>query len=598
MSRTAFLLVSITLAAPAFGCANTEEEPQPTTRVARAALDGPWLQGPKIVPDNLTDDDWFGTALTVDGDLAAFGARNATVYIRQRDQDGRGSWGELARRSGTSTFGQALSLDGDTLAIGSWNDGGTGAVFIHQRDEGGADNWGEVASITPPSVASGDQFGGSVALAGDVLVAGAAEAAGTGQAHIFMRDQGGADNWGQVAVLAGAATGDAFGQDVAIDGDLIAISAFRHDGVGVDSGAAYVYERNAGGADNWGEVAELAADDAAADIRFGYSVAVNGDLIAVGAQRGDGAEAQSGALYLFARDEGGADNWGQVTKITHPDGKSGDRFGESVATDGDLILVGAPRGDAATTDEGAAYLYGRDEGGADNWGMVAELTADDGESGDLFADEVAINGSVAVAGQIFDDDGGSNSGAAYVFESNDFPVAADDTAQTPEGTDVTIDVLANDSDPDDDPLTIDSVTTPSGGTASIDGDAILYTPDAGFSGDDSFDYTISDGRDGTATATVTVTVEPDEVDMGMADAGEEDMGTGPGQDMGTTTPNPDMGTSGNDAGGDDGDDGDTGDDGVDGGSESDGCGCAASGAGSVDGVLLLLAVLFIGRRRR
>ena len=90
------------------------------------------------------------------------------------------------------------------------------------------------------------------------------------------------------------------------------------------------------------------------------------------------------------------------------------------------------------------------------------------------------------------------------------PEATDDTALTDEDTPVDIDVLDNDSDPDGDPLTITAVTDPAHGTAEpIDSDTrIRYTPATNFFGDDTFDYTVSDGNGGTDTATVTVTVKP------------------------------------------------------------------------------------------
>jgi serine protease AprX len=87
------------------------------------------------------------------------------------------------------------------------------------------------------------------------------------------------------------------------------------------------------------------------------------------------------------------------------------------------------------------------------------------------------------------------------------PIAVDDAATTEEGTAVTIAVLANDSDPDGDALAVTSVDDPPNGSAVINGDGtVTYTPDAGFTGSDSFDYTISDGSGGTDTATVTVSV--------------------------------------------------------------------------------------------
>jgi len=85
------------------------------------------------------------------------------------------------------------------------------------------------------------------------------------------------------------------------------------------------------------------------------------------------------------------------------------------------------------------------------------------------------------------------------------PVAVDDSVTMDEDTSVLVDVLANDSDPDGDPLTIDSVTEPEHGTVTIEGDKVRYTPDKDYYGTDSFSYTATDGVD-TGTATVTVTV--------------------------------------------------------------------------------------------
>ncbi|HEX9638853.1 MAG TPA: S8 family serine peptidase, partial [Acidobacteriota bacterium] len=93
--------------------------------------------------------------------------------------------------------------------------------------------------------------------------------------------------------------------------------------------------------------------------------------------------------------------------------------------------------------------------------------------------------------------------------ANQAPLAADDSASTEADTPVLIDVLANDSDPDGDPLTVTGVTDPPNGSATNNGDGtVTYTPDPGFASppDDSFEYTISDGRGGSASAAVTVTV--------------------------------------------------------------------------------------------
>jgi hypothetical protein len=142
-------------------------------------------------------------------------------------------------------------------------------------------------------------------------------------------------------------------------------------------------------------------------------------------------------------------------------------------------------------------------------GSLAPLSSTTDESGGARATwtlgAVGTNTAGASAGVL---EGSPVAFTAEALSTNQPPVAQDDVATTPFATPVVIDVLANDSDPDGDPLTVESVTTPANGTATINGDqTVTYTPNSGFSGTDSFGYTISDGQGHTASATVTVTVQ-------------------------------------------------------------------------------------------
>lgn len=86
------------------------------------------------------------------------------------------------------------------------------------------------------------------------------------------------------------------------------------------------------------------------------------------------------------------------------------------------------------------------------------------------------------------------------------PQAQDDSATGAQDAPLTITVLVNDSDPNNDTIALESVSTPSHGSAAMDGTQIIYTPQSGYYGPDTFTYTISDGRGGSDTATVTVSV--------------------------------------------------------------------------------------------
>ena len=154
------------------------------------------------------------------------------------------------------------------------------------------------------------------------------------------------------------------------------------------------------------EVQKLLASDAQAGDAFGVGVAVSGDTAVVGA---NGEDAGAGAAYVFGRNQGGADNWGQVAKLTASDAGADDHFGVSVAISGDTAVVGADleaggAGDPLTF-AGAAYVFGRNQGGADNWGQVAKLTASDAQAVDLFGVSVAVSGDTAVVGARGEDAG-------------------------------------------------------------------------------------------------------------------------------------------------------------------------------------------------
>ena len=273
-------------------------------------------------------------------------------------------------------------------------------------------SWTQLKELTASDKASGDQFGISVAVDGDVAVAGASGwtfFSYRGSAYVFEKNAGGTENWGQVKELfaSDGVDNDQFGLSVALSGDTLVVSAFASNSY---QGAVYIFERNAGGVDNWGEVKKVVASDGAAGDYFGLSVALDGDTLVVGAVYGD---SNNGAAYVFERNAGGAENWGQVKKLVASDGVSGDEYGVSVGVSGDLILVGAfIHQVGANFGQGEAYLYGRNAGGAENWGEFKKLTASDGVAGDNLGVGVAVSGDWAVAGAASRNGG---FGAAYVF---------------------------------------------------------------------------------------------------------------------------------------------------------------------------------------
>src|SRR6266498_3433458 len=216
---------------------------------------------------------------------------------------------------------------------------------------------------------------------------------------------------------------DQFGFSVAVSGDTIVVGAVSDDiGANLNQGSAYVFVKPAGG---WSgaltENSKLIAADGALDDQFGFSVAVNGDTIVVGAHFDDiGANVSQGSAYVFVKPAGGwSGTLTQNAKLTASDGAAVDVFGGSVAISSDTIVVGAGLDDiGANGNQGSAYVFVKPAGGwSGELTQNAKLTASDGMTSDAFANTgVALSGDTIVAGTQSDDIGANvDQGSAYVF---------------------------------------------------------------------------------------------------------------------------------------------------------------------------------------
>jgi hypothetical protein len=392
----------------------------------------------KLTASDATDVDYFGWSVSISGDHAIVGAyfkdgagtNRGAAYVFSRNHGGTDNWGEVTKLTASDAadydnFGFSVSISGDYAIVGADSEDGAGtnrgAAYVFYRNHGGTDNWGEVTKLTASDAADDDYFGWSVSISGDHAIVGAKseDGAGTwrGAAYVFSRNQGGTDNWGEVTKLTASDTADNdwFGYSVSISGDYAIVGADSEDGAGTDRGAAYVFYRHQGGTDNWGEVTKLTASDAADYDNFGVSVSVSGDYAIVGADLEDGAGTARGAAYVFYRNHGGTDNWGEVTKLTASDTADTDLFGRSVSISGDYAIVGAYGENGAGADRGAAYVFYRNHGGTDNWGEVTKLTASDTANNDWFGFSVSISGDYAIVGAHYEDVAGTDRGAAYLY---------------------------------------------------------------------------------------------------------------------------------------------------------------------------------------
>jgi hypothetical protein len=254
-----------------------------------------------------------------------------------------------------------------------------------------------------------DFFGKSCCIDGDRLAVGAfaASTGRPGSVHVFELVNG---QWLQSARLQGSDSGggDELGNSVGISGDYVVSGAEYHDGpAGNNSGAAYVWRRGPDG--KWSQVQELMPNDSQSQDNFGEYVAIEGDVIVIGERFDETLGNNAGAAYVFER---GADGvWTQTAKLFGSAGKRNDLSADTLAIDGGRILMSSYRSDASGGHSGSAYLFEKLGG---TWTETAHLVANDG-AGEL-SRGVAIDGDRIVLGARLDSTMGDAAGAGYVFE--------------------------------------------------------------------------------------------------------------------------------------------------------------------------------------
>ncbi|HRJ07996.1 MAG TPA: choice-of-anchor D domain-containing protein [Prosthecobacter sp.] len=417
---------------------------------------GAWVQQAYLKASNTDSGDDFGVSVAIEGDTivvgaagersaatgvngneadnTAFQAGAAYVFIRQNGVWSQQAYLKASDTSASAHFGFAVAISGETVAVGAHGaasfGSSTGAVYVFTRS--GAVWSQEGGPLRPGSSGDGNDFGWSIALDGDLLVAGAPgddssipginqgsddDAEDAGAAYVFQRSGG---NWGEQAMLkaSNAESGDGFGRSVAISGGIVVVGAFNEDSAarGVngdqasngapDSGAAYVFALDGF---NWQQEAYLKASNTGDADRFGYSVAIHRDRLAVGAFREGGSGTgvdpldddgvnRAGAVYLFRRapsfapDQATNFSWVQNSYLKASNTDAFDSFGLSLALSEEHLIVGAPQEDSAATGvdgdgsdnsatiAGAAYIFALESRAIQVY-AGAELTADRVHSG-------------------------------------------------------------------------------------------------------------------------------------------------------------------------------------------------------------------------
>ena len=278
----------------------------------------------------------------------------------------------------------------------------SGAVYSYYLD---GSEWLDYDKLVASDGSSYDYFGSSVSIDGNYAIVGAYgdddKGYTSGSAYVFSRSGSEWDQQSKLMASDGSGS-DYFGYSVSISGDYAIVGAYQDDDNGNNSGSAYIFSWD--GTD-WVEQQKLTASDGYSNDYFGYTVSISGNYAIVGAYQDDDNGDNSGSAYIFSWD--GTD-WVQQQKLIASDVDRYDNSGCSVSIDGDYAIVGASR-----AGSGAAYVYHWD---GTTWSEQAKLSASDGAGLDMFGSSVSIEGDYVAIGAYGDDDNGSWSGSAYIFQ--------------------------------------------------------------------------------------------------------------------------------------------------------------------------------------
>lgn len=389
----------------------------------------------KLLPSDGQAHDEFGVSVGISGNTVVVGsiydddlggdAGSAYVFVEDN-----GVWTQQAKLMAKDArandyFGISVAIAGDRILVGAAeagnNNSHTGAVYVYERVN---KVWSLVQKLTPVGGTTNDYFGYAVALEGNVAVIGAPQADqvgfDSGAAFIYRHDGTQFVEEDRIWASTGGAFGF-FGGSVAISGSTVLVGQWD-DGSAQNKGSVFAYRENAG---TWLEEDELIASDASANDTFGFSLAIYNSKAFIGAPFRDGACVNSGAVYVFGRYN---DTWCQEQIIEPEDKNASQAFGSAVGLWGDMAAIGSYWDQDNGDYSGSVYAYRYVE---KVWSPLFKYLPNDGVVGQLFGISVAMDNDRVVAGANGDDDNGIDSGAAYQFSvlenpNSPPPVVADE----------------------------------------------------------------------------------------------------------------------------------------------------------------------------
>jgi choice-of-anchor B domain-containing protein len=346
----------------------------------RADARGVWRAAEKITRSNAANDDGFGSALAIDGDMLLVGdakADSESGVVCVFTRNATGAWRQTGtimprERHPADAFGSSIVLAGDRAYISTGIRGfgpmvftrRSGSVFVF-RSSGGT--WAAETTLTPPpsDTTNSATFGNAAAASGSRLLIGNFRAdSGNGAVYVFNRDA--TNGWKMESKISppGPVTGrnSGFGSSLVLRGDTALIGAMNDRG----AGAVWVFARDPA-SNRWNPVTRTLPFDGGFGTRYGIALAEVGNELWVGA---DGANGFEGRVFRVTRDSTG---FPSATKVGPPASAAGGRaqFGAKIAAAGPLVAIAIANEDYG---EGGVMLYSRRPTGT--WAVAGHLVGD------------------------------------------------------------------------------------------------------------------------------------------------------------------------------------------------------------------------------
>jgi len=258
-------------------------------------------------------------------------------------------------------------------------------------------SWKFQSKLVAPDGAAGDNFGVAVSISKDHIIIGSCfsdeNGSNSGSAYLYSSE----GTFIEKLMAPDGAVFDRFGIVVSISNNNIIITSYSNNGIGPNSGSAYLYS-------SVGTfIQKITAPDGATNDHFGAALSISDNYLIIGAPVDDDSGSESGSAYLYS--SGGT----FIQKITAPDGAAGDYFGCAVSNSDTLIIIGSCFNNDNGSKSGSVYLYS--SGGT----FIQKITAPDGADYDEFGRTISISDDKIIIGAPYDDDNDIESGSAYLY---------------------------------------------------------------------------------------------------------------------------------------------------------------------------------------